>query len=138
MNETTSRGSGVPASLRWAAIALVAYGIVVVASATVLQAMNDWVAIAEYPRALLRGLGVAITAWGLLRRARWAWWLGIVLVSVWLATSVFALLMLFSVGMAEVADQLPPGFYPVMWTTLALLAAAAAMLLSPSSRAAVR
>jgi hypothetical protein len=131
-------GTGLPATLRWAAIALAAYGLVVVVNATVLQAMNDWVGLAEYPRALIRPMGLALAVWGLLRRARWAWWLGLMLALFWLVTSIFALVMFFSVRTPQADALLPPGFYVVLSATFALLGGATALLLAPSSRAAVR
>jgi len=130
-------GTGVPATLRWAALVLGAYGLVVVVNATVLQATNDWVGLAEYPRALIRALGAALVAWGLLRRARWAWWLGVVLALFWLATSIFGFLMFLGIRTPEADALLPPGFYALLATTCVLLGAAAALLLAPSSRAAV-
>jgi hypothetical protein len=132
------QGTGVPATLRWAAIALGAYGLVVVVNATVLQAMNDWAGLAEYPRALIRAVGVAFVVWGLLRRSRLAWWLGVVLALFWLAMSVFGVVMFFSVWTPEADGLLPRGFYVVLTATCALLGGAAALLLAPSSRAAVR
>jgi hypothetical protein len=81
---------------------------------------------------------VALVAWGLFRRARWAWWLGLVLALLWLATSVFGLVMFLSVRTPDAEALLPPGFFVVLTATCALLGAAAALLLAPSSRAAVR
>jgi hypothetical protein len=133
-----STKANAPATVRWAAVALVAYGLVVLANATVLQIMNDWEGAAEYPRALIRAFGVSIVAWGLLRRAPWAWWLAVVLGVFWLVSSGFALAMFLRVRTPEADALLPSGFHLTFGVTTALLALAVALLCHPSSRAAFR
>jgi hypothetical protein len=70
-------------------------------------------------------------AWGLLRRERWAWWLGVILAGFWLAMGVLA------VGVLERGDfyWLPPsGFQLFLAVSLLSLFLALALLLSPSAR----
>lgn len=132
------RKSGAPATVRWAVLALVAYGLVVLMNATVLQALNDWEGVAEYPRALVRAFGVALVAWGLLRRARWAWWLGVGLGLFWVLSSGFALAMFLRIRTPEAEALLPSGFYVTLGLTIALLMLAVVLLFLPTSRAAFR
>jgi hypothetical protein len=110
----------------------------VVVNATVLQAMNDWAGIAQYPRALIRAIGVALVVWGLLRRAVWAWWLAVVLGVFWLATGIFGLATILSVLTPDVDAGLPVGFFVTGSITVVLLAVAVTLLCAPSTRAAFR
>ena len=125
-----------PSTVRWAAAAFFAYGLVVVASATAYQTMSDWEGVDSYPRALIRGAGVTVVAWGLLQRARWARWLAIGLSVFWLAYNAFAAALL--VWMPEAVTTLPAGFFPIAGITTALLIAVLVLLLMSSSRAAFR
>jgi hypothetical protein len=129
---------GTPTTVRWAALALVAYAVVILVSATVLQAINDWEAAGEYPRAVIRVLGVALVVWGLLRRARWAWWLGVALPLLWIVSGIAALAMFLSVRTDEADAVLPPAFYPLLSVTMTLLTVALVLLVLPGSRAAFR
>jgi peptidoglycan/LPS O-acetylase OafA/YrhL len=122
-----------PNSVKLAAALFVVYGVVVVLNATVMQSADAWVAARGLPRALLRLLGTGLVAWGLLHRARWAWWLGLVLAAFWLAAGALAVLVL------EHGDvyRLPPsGFQVLLVVSLLCLGLALALLLSPSARTA--
>jgi hypothetical protein len=132
------QGTVTPVTLRWASIVLGAYALLVTVNATVLQAMNNWAGIAQYPRALIRSAGVALVVWGLIRRAVWAWWLAVVLGVFWLATGVFGLVAILSVLTPDADAGLPPGFFVTGSITVVLLAAAVILLCVPSSRAAFR
>jgi hypothetical protein len=137
MKESMAETQQAPVTVRWAAIALAGYGLVVLVNATVLQALNDWEGIAEYPRALVRTVAVGGVAWGLLRRARWAWWLGLALTLVWIGTSVFGIAILVVYG-NDAQAFLPSGFYATFTLTVALLLIALTLMLLPRSRAAFR
>ena len=132
------RHDSVPSTVRWSAWLFVAYGIIVLAGATVSQALNDWAAIDQYPRALVRAAGVTLIAWALMRRKRWAWWLGVGLGLVWAVTGwagfvAVIVLVLQSADESTVAD---PAFVVVSVLTLVVLTAAVTLLLLPRSRAA--
>ena len=67
-----------PSSVKLAAGLFVAYGVAVVLNATAIQGASSWVGAGDFPRALIRLFGTGLIGWGLLRRARWAWWIGLV------------------------------------------------------------
>jgi hypothetical protein len=132
------RTGDLPTTLRAAAVLLVAYGIVVLVNATVLQMRSDWEGVSEYPRAIVRAVGMAVLAWGLLRRLRWFWWLAVGLALFWIVTAMAGVALIRSLGTAETDPILAPGFYWTLALTTALLTAAVVLLLLPSSRAAFR
>lgn len=70
--------SELPQSVRLAAMLVVAYGLTVLISASVQQSISDWEYWREFPRAVVRCGGAVLIAYGLLRRARWAWWTAVV------------------------------------------------------------
>jgi uncharacterized membrane protein (DUF2068 family) len=107
--------------------------VVVVLNATVMQSADTWVAARVLPRALLRLLGTGLVAWGLLHRARWAWWLGLVLAAFWLAAGALAVLVLEH---GDVYWLPPSGFQVLLVVSLLCLGLALALLLSPSARTA--
>jgi hypothetical protein len=124
-----------PASVKLAAALFVAYGVAVVLNATVMQAAGGWGAARDFPRAILRLIGTGIIAWGLLRRARWAWWLGLVLAVFWLSAGALAVLV---VERGDVYWLSPSGFQTFLVASLVCLGAAVALLISPSARAVFR
>lgn len=124
-----------PGSVKLAAALFLAYGAAVVLNATVIQSADTWVADRGLPRALLRLLLTGLIAWGLFHRARWAWWLGLVLAAFWIAAGALAVLVL------EHGDVywLPPGRIQVLLVvSLLCLGLAFALLLSPSARTVFR
>lgn len=127
-----------PEAVRWAAVALATYAVVVLAYATISQMQSGWEAAASYPRALIRAGGMALVAWGVLQRARWAWWLAVALSGFWVVGSVVGLGAMFHIGGSEAAEVLPGGFLMVMSVTAALLVAAIILLCLPKSRAAFK
>jgi peptidoglycan/LPS O-acetylase OafA/YrhL len=124
-----------PASVKLAAVLFVVYGVAVVLNATVMQAAGGWGASRDFPRAILRLIGTGLIAWGLLRRARWAWWLGLVLAVFWLAAGALAVLVL---ERGDVYWLPPSGFQIFLVVSLVCLGAAVALLISPSARAVFR
>ena len=134
------RHDSVPAFVRWSAWLFVAYGIIVLAGATVSQALNDWVAIDQYPRAVVRTAGVTLIAWALMRRKRWAWWLGVGLGLIWAVTgwAGFVTVIVLLLQSADEAAVMDPAFVVVSVLTLVVLTAAVTLLLLPPSRVAFR
>jgi hypothetical protein len=124
-----------PATVKLAAALFVAYGLAVVLNATVMQAAGGWAVARDFPRAILRLIGTGIIAWGLLRRARWAWWLGLVLAVFWLSAGALAVLVL---ERGDVYWLSPSGFQTFLVVSLVCLGAAVALLISPSARAVFR
>jgi hypothetical protein len=124
-----------PASVKLAAALFVGYGLAVALNATVMQAAAGWGAPHDFPRAILRLIGTGLIAWGLLRRVRWAWWLGLLLAVYWLSAGALAVLVL---ERGDVYWLPPSGFQTLLVVSLVCLGAAVALLLSPSARAVFR
>jgi hypothetical protein len=130
-----SSGEALPNNVKLAAALFVVYGVAVVLNATAVQGAAGWVTAADFPRALIRLLGTGLIAWGLLQRARWAWWLGLVLAAVWLVAGALTILV-FERG--DVHWLRPSGFQTFLVVSLLCLGLAVALLLSPSVRAVFR
>jgi hypothetical protein len=126
-----SIADALPNSVKMAAALFVMYGVVVVLNATVMPSGGGWVAAHDLPRALLRLLGTGLIAWGLLHRARWAWWLGLGLAAFWLAAGALAVLVL---ERGDVYWLPPSGFQVFLVVSLLCLGLALTLLLSPSAR----
>ena len=120
-----------PSSVKLAAALLVVYGAAVVLNATVIQEAGGWAAPRDFPRALIRLLGTGLIAWGLVQRARWAWWLGVVLAAFWLVAGAAAVLV---VERGDVYWLQPSGFQVFLMVSLLCLGLVLALLLSPSAR----
>ena len=120
-----------PNRVKMAAALFVMYGVVVVLNATIMPRADSWVAAHDLPRALLRLLGTGLIAWGLLHRARWAWWLGLGLAAFWLAAGALAVLVL---ERGDVYWLPPSGFQVFLVVSLLCLGLALTLLLSPSAR----
>jgi hypothetical protein len=120
-----------PSSVKLAAVLLVVYGAAVVLNATVIQEAGGWAAPRDFPRALIRLLGTGLIAWGLVQRARWAWWLGVILAAFWLVAGAAAVLV---VERGDVYWLQPSGFQVFLMVSLLCLGLALALLLSPSAR----
>ena len=129
--EQPSAGDRLPTSVKLAAALFVLYGVAVVLNATVMQSAGGWAAARDLPRAVLGLLGTALIAWGLVHRARWAWWLGIVLSMFWLAAGALAVAVL---ERGDVYWLPPSGFQIFLVISLLALGLALALLLSPSAR----
>jgi hypothetical protein len=124
-----------PNNVKLAAALFVVYGLAVVFNATALQGSANWVAAADFPRALIRLLGTLVIAWGLLHRARWAWWLGVGLAAVGLAAGALAVLVL---ERGDVYWLPPSGLQIFLVVSLLCLGLSLALLLSPSTRTVFR
>ena len=124
-----------PNSVRLAAALFVAYGVAVVLNATAIQGAAGWVGPGDFPRALIRLFGTGLIGWGLLHRARWAWWLGLILAAVWLVAGALAVLVLEH---GDVYWLRPGGLQIFLVISLLCLGMAVALLLSPSARAVFR
>ena len=83
-----------PSSVKLAAGLFVAYGVAVVLNATAIQGASGWVGAGDFPRALIRLFGTGVIGWGLLRRARWAWWIGLVFAAFWLVADALTVLVI--------------------------------------------
>lgn len=126
-----------PMTVKAAAALLLIYGLWVVWRATVLQQAGDWADAGDYPRAWVRLAGMALIAVGLLRRRRWAWWLGVLLPALFVVTGLALVVIALSfagrdglVGFAgDMTDVVVA--VPVVLTSVTLL-------LLPRSRAAFR
>lgn len=70
--------SEIPRPVRLAAMLVVAYGLTVLIGASVQQSISGWEYWRDFPRAVVRCGGAVLVAYGLLRRARWAWWTAVV------------------------------------------------------------
>ncbi|HEX5830860.1 MAG TPA: hypothetical protein VFY16_07775 [Gemmatimonadaceae bacterium] len=131
--ESSSRSA--PPVVRIAATLLVAYGVVVVLNAALLQSAAGWAEWRDFPRALVRLGGMSLVAWGLLRGVRPAWWVAVVLGLLWFGAGVVTV-GLMATGYAPLA--LPGASLLFVSLSLALLGAAVATLLTPGGRAPFR
>jgi hypothetical protein len=126
----------VPRSVRIAALLFVAYGVMVLVNALLLQSTAGWENARDFPRALVRLAGCGVIAYALLQRLRWGWWVAVVLGGLWAVTGAAAVLMLTRAG---AWDQAAPGSTPVFLVGMAvILGAAVALLLQRASRDAFR
>ncbi len=130
-----STTDALPNNVKLAAALFVVYGVAVVLNAAGMQSTGGWVAPGDFPRALIRLLGTGVIAWGLLHRARWAWWLGLALAAVWLTAGALAVLVL---ERGDVYWLPPSGFQIFLVVSLLCLGLVLALLLSPSARVVFR
>jgi hypothetical protein len=121
-----------PTSVRVAAGCFLAYGVVVLLNAVILQQAGNWQAAGDFPRAVLRLLGTCVIAWGLLRRAHWAWWLGVLLGLFWVIAGLSFLVLIGGRGPGGglVGVQAPM----LVLVAMPLLVAGVGLLLLPGSR----
>jgi hypothetical protein len=132
-SETPLAVSPTPPTVTMAAALLVTYGLWVVWRATQAQIAAGWVNADDYPRALIRLAGMGLIAFGLIRRQRWGWWLGV---------SVPVLLLLALIGGGMVAYSLAGGaglasiatMAPDLHVAIVLLLISVILLLLPASR----
>jgi hypothetical protein len=134
MVEAKSAG-GLPRSVKLAAALFVLYGVAVVINAVAIQGAAGLAGALDLPRAILRLIGTALIGWGLLRRARWAWWLGLGLAVLWLVAGALAVLVL---ERGDVYWLPPSDFQLFLAASLVCLGGTVALLLSPSAREAFR
>jgi hypothetical protein len=124
-----------PASVKAAAALFVVYGLAVLLNATVMQRSGGWFAGRSEPWVLIQLIVAGVIAAGLVRRAPWAWWLGVALGAIWLVSGALAVLV---VEHGDVYWLPPSGFQSLLVGSLGLLGVAVALLLSPSARKAFR
>ena len=126
---------GVPRAVNCAAYALLLYGAVVLVNATVLQVQNEWAGVSEYPRAVIRAVGMGLLWLGLRRRVVAAWWVAVILAGLWAITPILAGIAIARIGVTA-ADL--GGLVIVSLLGILLLLTAVVLLCLPSSRAAFR
>ena len=125
----------VPASVKAAAALFVVYGLAVLLNTTGMQRSGGWSAERAEPWVLIQLIVAGVIAAGLVRRAPWAWWLGVALGAIWLVSGALAVLV-FEHG--DVYWLPPSGFQSLLVVSLGLLGVALALLFSPSARKAFR
>jgi len=130
-----STTDALPNNVKLAAALFVVYGVAVVLNAAGMQSTGGWVAAGDFPRALIRLFGTGLIGWGLLRRARWAWWIGLVFAAFWLVADALPVLV---IERGDVYWLRPGGFQSFLVVSLLCLGLAVALLLSPSVRAVFR
>jgi hypothetical protein len=122
-------------AVQWAAALFLLHGLAVAANLVLVIGAAGWPGAWDVPRALLRLVATCVVGGGLLRQARWAWWLGLFLGSWWLTSAALAILVF---ERKDVYWLPPSGFQVLLFASLACLGGAMALLLSPSARAVFR
>lgn len=126
---------GLPGTVRAAAGLILVYGVLALANALTMQGQAGWGEPWALGRSLLRLLISAVIAWGLLRRAGWAWWVG-------LGWSIFGLVLGASAMLVYQRGDIhwlaPSRGQLLLGGTLLSLGGAVALLVTPSGRAAFR
>ncbi len=125
---------GTPLSLKLAALCFLLFAVAVLLNAAT-QSAAGWLVTRQIARAGFRVVGAGAVAWGLFRAARWAWVLGLVLGSFWLVAGLLTVIVL---ERHDLEWLRPSGFQVFLFTSLACLGLAIALLLSSSARQAVR
>ena len=134
MTETLDR-EPLPRGVKLAAGLFVGHGVMTFINATAVLAAAGWAAPRGWLRAAFHLLASGLIAWGLLHRARWAWVVGLLLAGVWLLVGLVTILV---VEHWDVYWLPPSRFQLVLTAALMCLGSAAALLLTPSARAAFR
>jgi hypothetical protein len=124
----------IPLSLRAAALCFVLFAVAVLLNSAT-QSAAGWMVTRQIVRSGFRVIAAGAVAWGLLRGARWAWVLGLLLGSFWLVTGLLTVLVL---ERRDLEWLRPSGFQVFLFASLASLGLAVALLLSASARQALR
>lgn len=125
--------SPLPGVLRLAILSLVGYGVFVIVHATILQSGAGWVDLADYPRAVVRALGVLLLASQLRARKRWAWLVAVGGGAVLAVAGAAGLILLVSAGQ-EARSDLPTAGIVTASCALAMLTCSVLLLLHRDSR----
>ena len=123
-----------PPSVTGAALLFAVYGIAAVVNAAVMQEWTD-VEAGSIPRALLRLAAAGLIAWGLLRRAVWAWWVALGLAILWLVAGLAPVMVM---DRGDMHWLQPSGDQILLAVSLVSLSLAILLLVTPSARAHLR
>jgi hypothetical protein len=131
-------GVEVPRSLRVAVGIFLVYGLAVVVNAVIWQSLSGWQEASDFPPAIVRFLGVGLISWGLLKRERWAWWLGVVLPSFWILSAGLGVVAYWALvgDEADLVIPLPAAIFPL--ASFVSLGVAVGLLLKRDVRMAFR
>jgi hypothetical protein len=124
-----------PASVKVAASLFLLYGIGVLVGTAAAMGGLGWATPRLWLRAVFRLLASSLVAWGLLRRARWAWPVGLILSLAWLLLGAVTTLV---VERHDLYWLTPTRWQTGLAASLLCLGAIVALLVSPSARAAFR
>jgi hypothetical protein len=124
-----------PGTVQAAAGLILLYGALALLNALTMQSQAGWGEPWALGRALLRLLVSGFIAWGLFRRAGWAWWMGLGWCAFGLGIGASALLV-FERG--DVHWLAPSRAQLLLGIMLLSLGGAIALLVTPSARAAFR
>jgi hypothetical protein len=122
-------------TLRAAAMLFLVYATALLANASLYTSWSG--DRSEWPRLLIRLVGLGAVAWGLWRRERWAWWLGVLLGGAFAAFGIVGLWAAHSTGLLD-ARPYPAADYAFFVVSIVALLSAVVLLLLPRSRAAAR
>jgi hypothetical protein len=86
-------GPAIPRSLKAAALCFLLFAVAVLLNSAT-QSAAGWMVPRRILHSGFRVVGAGAVAWGLLRGARWAWVLGLLLGSFWLVTGLLTVLVL--------------------------------------------
>ncbi len=123
-----------PPSVTGAALLFALSGIAAVVNAAVMQEWTD-VEAGSIPRALLRLAAAGLIAWGLFRRAVWAWWVALGLAILWLLAGLAPVMVMDRGDMHWLQPSRDQIFLAVSLVSLSL---AILLLVTPSARAHLR
>jgi hypothetical protein len=132
---SVTQSSRLPRTVQGAAGLILLYGVLALLNALTMQSQAGWGEPWALGRALLRLLVSGFIAWGLVRLARWSWWVG-------LGWSVFGLglgasaMLVFERG--DVHWLAPSRAQFLLGVMLLSLGGAIALLVTPSARTAFR
>jgi hypothetical protein len=124
----------IPISLKAAALCFFLFSVAVLLNGAT-QSAAGWMVARQVVRSGFRVVCAGAVAWGLLRGARWAWVLGLVLGSFWLVTGLLTVLVLERNHLEWLR---PSSFQVFLFASLASLGLAVVLLLSSSARHAFR
>ena len=123
-----------PPSVTGAALLVALYGVAGVVNAAVMQ---NWTGVeaGSIPRAGLRMAAAGLVAWGLLRGAPWAWWVGLALALLWLVAGLAPVMVM---DRGDMHWLQPSGDQIILAVGLVSLSLAILLLLTPSARTFLR